>query len=500
MKKSIHSSKQVKTSLQALPCNALQPLHFSWIILLFILFSCQPEKRENTIMQRAFYYQSSGSFNRLKCLADSVSGSNCLNEREKIQLDSLLEISRRILLDFKLSEKEVKIQLARYFPDCDSTRIKNWEKGNKLEMRLINGEKRYFKNAVANLFRLDDEAKKFKIKVDGNQTDPLKTFCLEHTTNVLANSQNYGQPVLPVKMELTYTITVKPNVVPDGKTIRCWMPFPREGHVRQKNIKLLGSVPGNAIIAPGNALQRTIYLEKTARKDEPAQFQVSFEVETSALYFDLEMEDIQPYLIENQIFKAFTCERDPHILFSEKIKELGRRLVGDETNPYKKVRAIYHWINDSVRWASALEYGIITNIPEYVLETRHGDCGMQTLLFMTLARSQGIPVKWQSGWMLHRGMVNLHDWCEVYYEGMGWVPVDQSFGEQQSSEIKLKNFYSSGIDSYRLIVNDDFARPLTPEKKYLRSEPYDFQRGELEWEGGNLYFNEWSWNMDVKYL
>ncbi len=115
------------------------------------------------------------------------------------------------------------------------------------------------------------------------------------------------------------------------------------------------------------------------------------------------------------------------------------------------------------------------------------------------ARSQGIPVKWQSGWMLHPRHVNLHDWCEVYYEGVGWVPLDQSFGLQKTQDEKVHNFYRSGIDAYRLIVNDDYSREFTPKKKYLRSEPYDFQRGELEWEGGNLYFNQWNWHMDVEY-
>jgi hypothetical protein len=139
------------------------------------------------------------------------------------------------------------------------------------------------------------------------------------------------------------------------------------------------------------------------------------------------------------------------------------------------------------------------DISGFVMKQRHGDCGMQTLLFMSLARSAGIPVKWQSGWMLHPGEVNLHDWCEVYYEGIGWVPLDQSFGLQNSPDERIRDFYITGIDAYRLIVNDDFSMPLTPPKLYLRSEPYDFQRGEVEWKGGNLYFDKWSWHMEVTY-
>jgi hypothetical protein len=95
--------------------------------------------------------------------------------------------------------------------------------------------------------------------------------------------------------------------------------------------------------------------------------------------------------------------------------------------------------------------------------------------------------------------VNLHDWCEVYYQGIGWVPLDQSFGLQESENDKVKNFYLTGIDSYRLIVNEDFSQDLFPAKIWPRSEPVDFQRGELEWKGGNIYFGDWTYEMRVTY-
>jgi len=124
---------------------------------------------------------------------------------------------------------------------------------------------------------------------------------------------------------------------------------------------------------------------------------------------------------------------------------------------------------------------------------------MQTLLFMSMARCQGIPVKWQSGWNMCPERVNLHDWCEVYYQGVGWVPLDMSFNLQPSTDLRQKEFYISGIDAYRLIVNDGIGATFVPAKKFPRSEPYDFQRGEVEWRNGNLYFDQWDYNMKVDY-
>ena len=119
---------------------------------------------------------------------------------------------------------------------------------------------------------------------------------------------------------------------------------------------------------------------------------------------------------------------------------------------------------------------------------------------MTLARYNGIPVKWQSGLMLHPNNNNLHDWGEMYFEGYGWVPVDQSFGLTNSEDEDVEWFFFGGIDAFHFIVNDDYSQPLFPAKIFPRSETVDFQRGEVEWRGGNLYFDKWDYFMEVDYF
>jgi len=475
--------------------NTIRTLFLSGIFFV----SCQPVAEKSVSFDRISKLVAKGELKRVDAICDSLKANKQLTAAQVRKIDSLVEIGRRIRLDFRLSESEVRSRLQKYFPDLDSATVLKWEREGKLEMRLIDSRKRYFGNAVPNLFRLDDRARPYKEKVDGLQVDSLDLFCLQHTSKVISETKTSGKPVLPVRTKLSYTVQAKPNAVPDGKMVRCWLPFPREGNARQKNIRLISSEPGNAVIADNSNLQRSVYLERKAEKDKPTVFRIDFEVETAAQYFDLKPEQIKPYKTEGELYKEFTAERLPQIVFSPEIRKLAGRILAGETNPLLKVRKLYKWINDSIRWASALEYSTFTNIPHYVLANHHGDCGMQTLLFMSLARSQGIPAKWQSGWMLHPREVNLHDWCEVYYEGVGWVPVDQSFGLQNSNDEKVRSFYQTGIDAYRLIVNDDFSRAFSPAKTFMRSEPYDFQRGELEWEGGNLYFDKWSWHMDASY-
>ena len=49
-------------------------------------------------------------------------------------------------------------------------------------------------------------------------------------------------------------------------------------------------------------------------------------------------------------------------------------------------------------------------------------------------------------------------------------------------------------------MNSDFGRPLVPPKDDFRSETVDFQRGEVECEGKNLYFDKWSYKMRIQPL
>jgi len=42
------------------------------------------------------------------------------------------------------------------------------------------------------------------------------------------------------------------------------------------------------------------------------------------------------------------------------------------------------------------------------------------------------------------------------------------------------------------------AAPVDSPKKHLRSDPVDNQRGEVEWDGGNLYFTDWDYEVTVE--
>ena len=407
------------------------------------------------------------------------------------------DLHHRILYDFCKTHKEVKDYIRQYIPDVTDQEMDQWENTGALEVRIIDGQKRYFRNAAPNLFLIDARCRKIKEEKDGIEKNGYETVDESDVPLIIQEAlHNPLHLAEPKAMHITYTISVKADAVPEGEMVRCWMPFPRRDIKRQQNVRLISTSEKSYTLSPESSAHSTLYMEKKTVKGEPTVFSESFEFTAYGQWFNLQPEEIRPYDKTSELYKTYTSERDRHIIFTPRLRQLADSLTQGTENPLLKARKIFTWINAHFPWASAREYSTIENIPEYVLENHHGDCGQVTLLFLTLCRICGIPAHFESGFMLHPQNENLHDWGELYFEGPGWVPVDMAFGIPSYAKNTAETyFFLGGIDSWRMVVNSDFSKPLYPEKVYPRSETVDFQRGEVEWKGGNLYFDKWNWKL-----
>ena len=444
--------------------------------------------------------EAAGNFANATRLIDLFIAENELSPFDIYELNVRKDVMRRIRLDFGKEKTDIDDYIRKYYPELNDEMLTKWEKDGTLEYMIIDGEKRYFNRAAPNLFRLDTDAKARKSEIDkpsGEEKAVLKQ-CLPEIVNELKNSGK--TQASPVKIRVKFKLTLQPNAVPDGETVRCWLPFPREEHRRQSNVKLISANDEHYIISPEQYAHRSIYMEKIAMKDQALEFTVEFSYQQTPEWFDLQNKNILPYDTQSETYKIYTAERPPHIVFSDSIKAISERIVGDETNPWQKAKKIYEWLDAHFPWSGAREYSTLKNIPQYVLENRRGDCGQVTLLFMTLARYNGIPTRWESGLNVQPGGLNIHDWSEFFIEGMGWIPMDQSFGLNNFSDNDdIRFFYVNGIDAYRCVVNNDFSQQLFPSKIYFRSDNVDFQRGELEWRGGNIFYDKWKWEFEASY-
>lgn len=409
------------------------------------------------------------------------------------------ERMRRILLDFDLDTEQAKARVRKQIPDLKEAEFAKWDAAGLLESQVIDGRKRYFGRAPSNLFRLSAEARARRAVQAPFAGSPYETAHAHHREvrdQALATGKS---SVAPRRVRITQSLAVHADAVPSGETVRAWIPFPRAIPGQQESIRILGSEPAQHTVAPDPTLQRTVYLEKPARAGTETVFSVDYEVTVFGQYVDIDPDKVVPATITAEL-APFVAERAPHVVFTDAMRLYAARAVGDEKDPYRIAQKLFAAV-DRIPWAGAREYSTISNIGDYALNAGHADCGQQTLLLMTLLRMHGIPARWQSGWIFSDGGYdNMHDWGWLYLAPYGWVPMDVTFGRLPGAEPEIADFYLGGFDAYRIAFNDDYSREFVPPKKHFRSETVDLQRGEAEWNGGNLYFDQWDYDFEWKIL
>ena len=408
------------------------------------------------------------------------------------------ERMRRIRLDFTLSEEEVKAKVRKKIPDLTAAEFAAWNEAGLFEHYVINGRVFYFQRAPSNLFRLSAQARARRTVQEPFSDSPLQSTSAHHREVRDAALAVKRSAVALRRVRVTQTLTVHADAVPAGKTVRAWIPYPRAIPGQQEDLRLVASEPAGASVAPEATMQRTAFMQKKAEAGVATRFSITYELTVFAQYHAVDAAKVVP-LKRSAELAPFLDERPPHIVFTEGIRLLSRQIVGDEKNPWRIAQKLFAAV-DEIPWAGAREYSTISDISDYALHAGHADCGQQTLLLMTLLRLNGIPTRWQSGMIFSDGKYNdLHDWGWLYIAPYGWMPMDVTFGRLDSDDPAIAGFYLGGIDAYRIAFNDDYGRDLVPAKRFFRSETVDLQRGEAEWDGGNLYFDTWdydfSWEM-----
>jgi transglutaminase-like putative cysteine protease len=440
---------------------------------------------------------SAGQFQSAQTRIDAELKRSDVSSETRHALEFQRVRMQRMHDDFSLTADQVKQRVRQQIPDLTDAEFASWDAHGLFERMDIDGERMYFARAPSNLFRLSAEAEaRRKVRTPFAHGDVEQLS--EYHRKVIQQAQESGRSsVMPQKVKVTQTLTVNADAVPAGKTIRAWIPYPRAIAGQQQDINFVSSQPSAHVIAPESALQRTVYLEQKAQAKKPTVFSATYELTIYSQYHAIDAAKVEPAKISSDL-APYVAERAPHIAFTEPLHIFSRQVVGDATNPYQIAQRIFSAV-DEIPWAGAREYSTIPNLSAYTLDAGHGDCGEQTMLLITLMRMNGIPARWQSGWTFTRGdYEDIHDWAEIYLAPYGWIPVDVTYGRLDSTDPSLKWFYLGGLDNFRIAFNDDFSTEFVPRKNSFRSDTVDSQRGEVEWDGGDLYYDKWKYDFAWK--
>jgi hypothetical protein len=406
---------------------------------------------------------------------------------------------RRLRREYRLTKDALREALRKSLDGLTDEEFARFDAEGRFDKRTIDGTVFYMNASRSNLFFRYPELK--ARRKDGKK-DTLGDVVLPHIREAKsAASSARAREVLPAMLEATMTVTVEKDALPAGKVVRCWMPIPRSlPHQRPGGI--VESDPPVPLLDRESSLMRAAYLERPAVKGAPTAFRIRHRFTSLAVVPGVPPTS-PPDRLSTEDLSRYTTETPPHVVFTPKIRAASKEIVSDAAEKGAIARRIYDWIGDHISYSYCVEYSTSRNLSEATLLRRYGDCGEESLLFITLCRLNGIPARWQSGWAAWPGNVTMHDWAEIWLDGVGWAPVDPYMavyakGKPDAMRTEIRDFYFGGLDHWRLITNSDHGVPLVPNKPSLRSDTVDFQRGEVECDGKNVYFDRFDYEMEIR--
>ena len=115
---------------------------------------------------------------------------------------------------------------------------------------------------------------------------------------------------------------------------------------------------------------------------------------------------------------------------NQDIIKQANEIVEGQTDLFTAVFLLADWTKTNINY----DLNTLTKTAElqssWVLKNKKGVCDEMTALFISMARSVGIPARFIAG----RVYTNIdytfgnHGWAEVYFPEVGWVPYDPTFG------------------------------------------------------------------------
>lgn len=375
-------------------------------------------------------------------------------------------------------------RISAVHPACDAAALDRLLERGHADFILRNGQKYFQNSAAANLLNCHDTDLRRLADPDHSPTSTDG-----EREAVAARMRSNGSAAW--RFTVCEELWVAEGAERPGETIRVHLPFPAPCQSQPADeIKLVSCSHPDFYIS--NAAQRTVCI--TAPYHPGERFSITFSYVNRAPYRDLTVAPAAGNRAATEPFPPadYLGEQYPHVRFTPFINELALEIAGDERDPLALARRVYDWVTANVKYSYMREYLYIENIPEFAALNGRGDCGVMALLFITLCRRLGIPAKWESGSQVRPGSIGSHDWAMFYVEPYGWLYADPSYGEgaRRRGCERLWEHYFGNLDPFRLVANNDFQCSFDPPKRYMRTDPYDSQSGEAEYETYGLGFGE----------
>lgn len=229
--------------------------------------------------------------------------------------------------------------------------------------------------------------------------------------------------------DLTYSAEI--HDVPAGtKEVELWLPYPQnDDYQKILSAKVNAPFPTKIETASqyGNKMVHLIVKNPTVTTiPVTMEFTVERKERVQKNFMEVKaMNDVkQPENLQRWL------QSDHLVPLDQKIREMSLEITAGKKTDVEKARAIYDYVLANMKYdKSGTGWG--NGDIYWACDAKRGNCTDFHALFIGLARTAGIPAKFEIGFPLpadkHEGEIaGYHCWAEFWLNGYGWVPVDIS--------------------------------------------------------------------------
>jgi transglutaminase-like putative cysteine protease len=250
--------------------------------------------------------------------------------------------------------------------------------------------------------------------------------------------------------------------LPDGARVRVWLPVPQSND-HQKIRTVSRDLPGKPTVSMepryGNKI---LYFESAATSSGSITFNTSYVVRR---------QEVLSRSGNTQRSRLADQQRDLFLAANRKVPLEGRPLellagLDFSSDPLAIARVLYERVDEHVRYDKS-EPGYGNGDVLWVCDSQFGNCTDFHSLFISFARSKGLPSRFEIGFPLpaERGqgaITGYHCWASFYTDRQGWVPVDISEADKHP---EMKEYYFGNLTENRVTFTTGRDIELIPRQQ-----------------------------------
>jgi hypothetical protein len=268
-------------------------------------------------------------------------------------------------------------------------------------------------------------------------------FCLLASLSLLAQTATRH-------FSFHYAFVVR-NTSPTGARLRVWIPLAHSDAYQQVKVTSIHSdLPVKQTIERSYK-NRMLYAETAKATASAYRFAINYDVVRKER---VALANGQPVVRNAAIPQADQqrfLEPDRLVPVSGVPAQIAARQVAGSRSGLERARALYDYVLQNMRYdKTGVGWGHGDVL--YACNAKKGNCTDFHSLFISLARSQGIPARFEIGFPLPAGqhaaeIPGYHCWADFYLRGAGWVPVDISEAWQQPDK---RDYFFGAHDANRM--------------------------------------------------